>query len=168
MAKWAIIFGLALCGLGVAGWMGGSPTPAGADNAADAANNTAAPAANTPANSTPANTTPAAGSSEEKKSGSVTALIPAFVGLPLLLCGLVGLQENLRKHAMHLAAGVALLGFLGAGGRLASKAGAWISGDPSVNSRAMWFIVAMTVICFVYVVLSVKSFVDARKARAMA
>lgn len=69
---------------------------------------------------------------------------------------------------MHLAAAVGLLGFLGAGGRLASKAGAWLSGDPAVNSRAMWFIVAMTIVCLVYVVLSVKSFVDARKARARA
>lgn len=153
MAKWAIVFGLALCGLGIAGWMGGTATPASDGGNGAAVENS---------------TTTAATSAEAKKGSSVTALIPAFFGVPLLLCGLMGLQENWRKHAMHLAAGVALLGFLGAGGRLASKAGAWMSGDPSVNSRAMWFIVAMTVICLVYVGLSVKSFVDARKARAMA
>ena len=34
---------------------------------------------------------------------SLTALIPAFAGAPILLAGLVALQEPLRKHAMHIA-----------------------------------------------------------------
>ena len=33
---------------------------------------------------------------------SVTALIPAFFGLPLLLLGLVALKERMRKNAMHM------------------------------------------------------------------
>ncbi len=31
---------------------------------------------------------------------SVTALIPAFFGLPLLALGWLALKENVRKHAM--------------------------------------------------------------------
>ncbi len=42
----------------------------------------------------------------EDSAPSVTALIPAFFGLPILLCGLLALKESLRMHAMH---GVALL-----------------------------------------------------------
>ena len=42
------------------------------------------------------------------------ALIPAFVGAPLVLAGLVGMVERFLKHAMHLAAMIGLLGCLGA------------------------------------------------------
>jgi hypothetical protein len=138
---------------------GATPGESAASTASSAPTNT---------NSPSTATNPPSSADSAKKGSSITALIPAFFGVPLLLAGLIGLNEAYRKHAMHFAALVGLLGCLGAGGRLASKANAWISGDPSVNSRAMWFIVAMTVVCLVYVVLSIKSFVDARKARALA
>ena len=51
------------------------------------------------------------------ESRSPTALIPLGAGIPLLLCGLVALNERYRKHAMHVAAGFALLGTVAAGGR---------------------------------------------------
>src|SRR5437868_4482456 len=44
---------------------------------------------------------------------SWTALIPAFFGLPLLVLGVLALQEGWRKHAMHAAVVVGLIGFLG-------------------------------------------------------
>lgn len=45
---------------------------------------------------------------------SVTALIPAFVGVPVLLCGILGAcRESLRKHVMHVASALALLAVLG-------------------------------------------------------
>ena len=49
---------------------------------------------------------------------SITAWIPAFVGGPLILCGLIALKESLLKHAMHVAAMLGLLGFLASAGRL--------------------------------------------------
>ena len=52
-------------------------------------------------------------------SRSITALIPAFVGLPILVLGIVALKESARKHAMHVAAALAMLGFLAAVGRMA-------------------------------------------------
>src|SRR4051794_7576716 len=52
---------------------------------------------------------------------SWTALIPAFVGAPLALCGLLALKESLLKHAMHAAAMIGLIGFLGGVGRIVSK-----------------------------------------------
>src|SRR5688572_32328469 len=45
---------------------------------------------------------------------SVTALIPAFFGIVLLALGFLARSEPMRKHAMHAAAAVALIGFLGA------------------------------------------------------
>ena len=49
---------------------------------------------------------------------SVTALIPAFAGLPILLLGVAALKESIRKHAMHGVSLLALLGFLLPVGRL--------------------------------------------------
>ena len=34
---------------------------------------------------------------------SVTALIPAFLGVPVAICGLLARNERLLKHAMHLS-----------------------------------------------------------------
>ena len=44
---------------------------------------------------------------------SPTALIPAFVGGVLAVCGLLAFSDKLRKHAMHFAAMVGVVGFLG-------------------------------------------------------
>ena len=41
-----------------------------------------------------------------------TALIPAAFGLALLLCGALALKESRKKHAMHAAAMVGLLGWV--------------------------------------------------------
>jgi hypothetical protein len=54
----------------------------------------------------------------EEVHRSVTALIPAFVGLPLLLLGFLAFKEKMRKHAMHAAAAIGLLGFVAAAARL--------------------------------------------------
>src|SRR5581483_1239793 len=46
----------------------------------------------------------------EAEHRSVTALIPAFFGLALVLLGLLAFKEHLRKHVMHLAAMIGLIG----------------------------------------------------------
>src|SRR4051812_47021621 len=52
---------------------------------------------------------------------SPTALIPAYEGFVLAVCGAIVLAKpETRKHAMHAAATVGLLGFLAAAGRLIS------------------------------------------------
>ena len=54
--------------------------------------------------------------------GSVTALIPAFIGIPLALLGVIaGIKDGWRKHLMHVAVVIALLGFIATAGRLISK-----------------------------------------------
>jgi hypothetical protein len=54
---------------------------------------------------------------------SPTALIPAFAGVPILLLGCVALKESLRKHAMHIVALLALLGFPAPGRAIGHEAG---------------------------------------------
>lgn len=93
---------------------------------------------------------------------SVTALIPAAAGVLLALPGLIALAKpGLRKHLMHAAAGIGLLGFLLAGGRLAMVLA---QGKGSTLGRVS--LAAMALICAVFVVLCVKSFIDARRNRA--
>lgn len=99
---------------------------------------------------------------------SVTALIPAFVGVPLGICGLFALKENLRMHAMHGAVTIGLLGALAAWGRGLSKIGALFSSETGVDKRPITMVLIMAVICTVYVVLCVQSFIAARKRQKAA
>ena len=90
---------------------------------------------------------------------SGTALIPAAVGIVLLLLGIFArLRENLRKHLMHAAVLVALLGFLASAGRLVSKLGE-LSYNAAVVSQ-----VSMALVCLLFVILAIKSFTDARRS----
>src|SRR5438034_230558 len=63
-----------------------------------------------------------------------TALIPAYFGTALLILGLLALKDSLRKHAMHVAAMVGLLGVVGALFRR-SRAAAGRAGTPSAPPR---------------------------------
>jgi len=93
-------------------------------------------------------------------NASVTALIPAAFGLLLVIFGLLAKsKENLRKHLMHAAVLVGLLGFLIPTIRLVSQANN-IKVSLAVLSQA-----AMALICLFFVILSVQSFVNARRVR---
>ncbi len=93
---------------------------------------------------------------------SWTALIPAGFGLPLLILGLVALQDARRKHAMHAAVVLGVLGFGGtAGGLYTLLTGGEVDRPVAVAVKA-----TMAVLCLVYVVLCVGSFIAARRAGA--
>jgi hypothetical protein len=94
---------------------------------------------------------------------SFTALIPAFFGLPLFLLGLLALQEKFLKHAMHAAAVVGLLGFLGGVfGAVRSVVKEGAIENPAVESALL------ALVCAVFVGLCVQSFIAARRRRAQA
>ena len=98
---------------------------------------------------------------------SVTALIPTFFGLPILLCGILALKDSFRKHAMHFAVMLALLAFLGASIRALPALPALIGGTaahPSANVAQL----LMAALSLLFVILGVKSFIDVRKARQRA
>lgn len=94
---------------------------------------------------------------------SPTALIPAVIGLLILICGALAFKDGLRKHVMHFAAMLGVLGFLGGfappirqlatGKELNLAAPAAVAG------------LAMAAVCAVFVALCVRSFIAARKAR---
>jgi len=87
-------------------------------------------------------------------------LIPAAFGLLLLIFGLIAKsKENLRKHLMHAAVLVGILGFLIPTARLVSQMSN-IRISLAVLSQA-----AMALVCLFFVILSVQSFVNARRNR---
>ena len=88
---------------------------------------------------------------------SVTALIPAFFGLALMVLGYVArAKEGLRKHVMHVAVLLALLGFLASAGRLVMKAS-------EINFSAPYIAqILMAVLCLLFVFLGIRSFMAAR------
>lgn len=91
---------------------------------------------------------------------SVTALIPAVFGAVLVICALVARNEAARKHAMHAAVAVGLIGALAALGRGVPAALDGGATRPAVLSQLV-----MGVLLLIYVGLGVQSFIAARKAR---
>ena len=93
-------------------------------------------------------------------SGSYTALIPAAFGLVILLCGVIGAaKESLRKHVMHVAVAIALLGFIMVVGRLAMRLSS-LTMSAAVISQLL-----MAIVCLVFVLAGVSSFARARGER---
>ena len=95
----------------------------------------------------------------QKSGKSITRLIPAFFGAPILVCGVLALNPARRKHAMHGAVTVGLLGFLGSASMLLPKL---IKGD-QVSQLKLMTQGGMAVLCLLFVILCVRSFIAARK-----
>lgn len=97
---------------------------------------------------------------------SVTALIPAFFGVGIGLCGLLAIwKEGLRKHAMHAAAMLSLLGMIGAPYPIFKRL---FKGDPiDASSPAIISAALTTLICAVFLAMCVRSFGAARRARQL-
>ncbi len=97
---------------------------------------------------------------------SNTALIPAGFGIALVILGFLAFKDSLRKHAMHAAAALGLIGFLAAVGRGVVSWSAFLSGKAK-NGDAALALLLMAVICGVFVALCVRSFIAARRARKL-
>lgn len=92
---------------------------------------------------------------------SITALIPAMVGALFLILAIAARSPQARKHVMHAAVALALILVLGVVPRILAAVNAGETMRPAVLAQ-----IAMAVILVIYVLLGVKSFVDARRARA--
>ena len=94
-----------------------------------------------------------------------TALIPAYVGIVLLIAGAVATKPNLRMHAMHAAVLVSLLGFLASAGRIGMAAAKGTFGE---NTLATVSLGGMAILTLIHVVMCVRSFIAARRDRQAA
>ncbi|MEM8671217.1 MAG: hypothetical protein AAGG48_27090 [Planctomycetota bacterium] len=159
MAKVTIVFGFVLIAIGVVGYLGTESTTESASAESGAANTGSA---DTDSNEGAADVA----SESDPSKRSITALIPAFVGLNLVLFGFLALNDSYRKLAMHIAVVVGFFGTIAGAGRGAMGLGKFFSGDPSLNQRSFLFVWMMAIVCGAYVFLCVQSFRAARKARA--
>ena len=66
---------------------------------------------------------------------SVTALIPAFVGAVFLVLALVARNADARRHAMHAAVALALLGVFGTAPRILTALRAGDISRPAVMAQ---------------------------------
>ena len=94
-----------------------------------------------------------------------TALISAGFGAVIVALGVLARQDNMRKHAMHAAAMVGVLGFVGAAVMAVLAA---VRGTYEERPWAFAMQICMALTCGVFVALCVKSFVDARRRRQQA
>lgn len=95
-------------------------------------------------------------------SESITALIPTFFGIPMLIFGWLALNEKYLKHAMHGAAVLTLLGFLGTLSGVI-KFFRMIGGEEMQRPAAVTVQTIMALLCFLFLIFAVKSFIDARR-----
>jgi hypothetical protein len=93
-----------------------------------------------------------------------TALIPAGFGLFLIICGVIARNEASRKHAMHFAALLGLVGCVAPLFMVIKKYATTTEFNPLSGGGQL----AMSALCGIFLALCVKSFIDARKARKQA
>lgn len=90
---------------------------------------------------------------------SVTALIPAAFGLPILVLGILAVRQRWRQHAMHGAALLAIVGFL------VTISGLFellhmVLAQPALLAKS-----AMAILCGTHAGLALKSFIEARRRK---
>jgi MFS superfamily sulfate permease-like transporter len=97
---------------------------------------------------------------------SFTALIPAVFGLVLVVLGILAMTPNQKKRmiVMHIAVTVGLVGFLGTVKGvydfIRMETGHFVAIPQMAEAQA-----AMALMMLCYVLLCVRSFIEARRAR---
>ncbi len=95
---------------------------------------------------------------------SPTVFIPSIFGVLIAGLGVLALKENLRKHAMHAASAIGLLGglaCLGMGVKQLTKIGT--ETEPTASQfGSVW---STAVLCLIFVLLCVQSFIRAKRER---
>jgi hypothetical protein len=99
-------------------------------------------------------------------SAHPTALIPAWIGLALGLFGALAISpdEKRRKLFMHINVTIALLGAIGAGAELIRSSHANLVAHRAPNLWAMYSKFTLEMLLFLYVLLCVRSFINARRS----
>ena len=93
-----------------------------------------------------------------------TALIPAYFGIVLLVLGLFGQKENLRKHMMHAALLVVMLALFGTARSLLKLPSAF--DGTAERPFAIYAQAATAVLSIAFLALGIRSFIQARRSRS--
>jgi hypothetical protein len=94
---------------------------------------------------------------------SVTALIPAFVGVLLLVCAALARRPALHRHSIHGALVIAVLGALGSLMNVV-KLGDVFAGTAPRPSAIIVSTIMFVLLAF-YIAMGVRSFVSARRTQ---
>jgi O-antigen/teichoic acid export membrane protein len=92
---------------------------------------------------------------------SITALIPTFFGIVMLLVGVVALSEITRRHAMHVASLLGLVGFIATVSGIFAVI-SMLSGEAIARPGAAVSKAIMAIFSLIYFALCLWSFVSAR------
>ena len=96
-------------------------------------------------------------------AASATALIPAFFGLAFVGLGILGdKSESMRKHSMHAAILLAILGLGGSFTGLINVFGV-LGGQVLEQPVAAYAQAIMALICIFFIIAGIRSFLEARK-----
>jgi multisubunit Na+/H+ antiporter MnhF subunit len=100
-------------------------------------------------------------------SHAPTALIPTYVGIVLGILGFLAITENAKRRMlfMHIAVTLGLLGFLGTAKSIYDYI-QMVQGRQFPHPVAVEEKAAMAVLLLIFVILCVRSFIAARRARA--
>ncbi|NJP07541.1 MAG: hypothetical protein HC837_18905 [Chloroflexaceae bacterium] len=93
---------------------------------------------------------------------SLTALIPSAFGLVIAGLGFAARREAISRYAHYAAAGVALIGFIATVSSI-PKAFALAAGGSVERPGATVIQLLMAITCVVFVVLSIRALVAARR-----
>lgn len=97
---------------------------------------------------------------------SLTALIPSLFGIAFIGLGLLARKsDDMQKHSMHAAMLLALLGVGGSFTGLRQITSALLGGDMPVRFTAAASQATMAVLCILFLIFGIKSFIDARKEK---
>jgi hypothetical protein len=97
---------------------------------------------------------------------SWTALIPAIAGAVFVLLGAAAARNaRYRMHAMHVAALLALVGLIAMIPQGVIPLVQWLSGTNPARPAAIISRCILAALLLIFLVMCVKSFVDARRAR---
>jgi len=100
-------------------------------------------------------------------ASSVTALIPAYFAVVVLILGLLALKEQYRKRGMHAAAAFSLIGLLGTIPGLLKLFRMLFGGEIARPAAAISQSI-MAVLSLLFFLLCLKSFLDAHRKKAAA
>jgi uncharacterized membrane protein HdeD (DUF308 family) len=104
----------------------------------------------------------------ESVTKSPTAAMPAYFGIVFLLLGILAMSDKWRKHAMHAAALIGVIGLVGGLIMGGSKIPALLTGQPQLDDIARHKALAQNIlalVCALFVALCVYSFIQARALR---
>ena len=99
----------------------------------------------------------------ESGGASITALSPAFLWAPIFLLSLASLNQKFLKIAMHINVVIALAGC----GATAKDTISMLLGKESENQLAMYSKSITCILSLIFIVVSIKYFINNRKLKAI-